>query len=288
MELMERRSLPLPGLTRRENFCNHLELFSAFVDGADLIKTPERTIPGSRMKERIAKRSQTNIGELPRKQPSEMKKVEMAAETDAEVSDEMPAETPAELPAELTDDELVVAARGGDEAAFTRLFDRHRRLVSRLGYRFFPRRDQVEEIIQESFIKAYFALGDYQGGNEKSFVSWLARIAVRTCYDELRRLQRRGESNIGDLSEEEAAYLHESLRDLSASGNVEGAAISRDLANKLLARLRPDDRLILALLKLEELSIAEISNLTGWTTAKVKMRSHRAQHGLRRLLRKFL
>src|SRR5262249_21404272 len=144
MELMERRSLPLPGLTRRENFCNQLELFSAFVDGADLIKTPERTIPGSRMKERIAKRSQTNIGELPRRQPSEMKKVEMAAETDAEVSDEMPAETPAELPAELTDDELVVAARGGDEAAFTRLFDRHRRLVSRLGYRFFPRRDQVE------------------------------------------------------------------------------------------------------------------------------------------------
>jgi len=248
------------------------------------------------MKERIAKRSQTNFGALPGSRPSEMTKVNMPAETDTEMSVEtpvdtpveMPAEMPAELPAELTDDELVAAARDGDESAFTRLFNRHRRLVSRLGYRFFPRRDQVEEIIQESFIKAYFALDDYQGGNEKSFVSWLARIAVRTCYDELRRMQRRGESSIGDLSEEEAAYLHESLRDLSASGNVEGAAISRDLANKLLARLRPDDRLILALLKLEELSIAEISNLTGWTTAKVKMRSHRAQHGLRRVLRKFL
>jgi len=204
----------------------------------------------------------------------------MPAETDAEMS--------AKMPSEMTDDELVVAARAGDESAFARLFDRHRRLVSRLGYRFFPRRDQVEEITQESFIKAYFALDDFQGGNEKSFVSWLARITVRTCYDELRRAQRRGESSIGDLTEEEAAYLHEGLRDLSASGNVEGAAISRDLANKLLARLRPDDRLILALLKLEELSIAEISVLTGWTTAKVKMRSHRAQQGLRRLLRKFL
>jgi RNA polymerase sigma-70 factor (ECF subfamily) len=90
------------------------------------------------------------------------------------------------------------------------------------------------------------------------------------------------------LSEEEAAYLHERLRDVSAGGNVEGAAISRDLANKLLSRLRPDDRMVLALLKLEELSIAEISNLTGWTTAKVKMRSHRAQRGLRQLLRKLL
>jgi RNA polymerase sigma-70 factor (ECF subfamily) len=188
----------------------------------------------------------------------------------------------------MTDDELVAAARAGDESAFSRLFERHRRLVSRLGYRFFPRRDQVEEIIQESFIKAYFALDDYQGGGEKSFVSWLARIAVRTCYDELRRARRRGESSIGDLNEDEAAYLHERLRDLSANGNVEGAAISRDLANKLLSRLRPDDRMVLALLKLEELSIAEISNLTGWTTAKVKMRSHRAQRGLRQLLRKLL
>jgi len=209
-----------------------------------------------------------------------MGEIETPAGTDAEMS--------AETPSQMTDDELVAAARAGDESAFRRLFERHRRLVSRLGYRFFPRRDQVEEIIQESFIKAYFALDDYQGGGEKSFVSWLARIAVRTCYDELRRVRRRGESSIGDLSEEEAAYLHERLRDLSAGGNVEGAAISRDLANKLLSRLRPDDRMVLALLKLEELSIAEISNLTGWTTAKVKMRSHRAQRGLRQLLRKFL
>jgi RNA polymerase sigma-70 factor (ECF subfamily) len=228
------------------------------------------------MKERIAQYTQTDVGVLPLKQPSEMTEAAMSAETDAE------------KPAEMTDDELVAATRAGDELAFAQLFERHRRLVSRLAYRFFPRREQVEEIIQESFIKAYFALDDYQGGNEKSFASWLARIAVRACYDELRRIQRRGESSIGDLTEEEAAYLSKSLRDLSVSGNVEGAAISRDLVNKLLARLRPDDRLILALLKLEELSVAEISNLTGWTAAKIKMRSHRAQHGLRKLLRKFL
>lgn len=209
-----------------------------------------------------------------------MEEIKTPAGTDAELS--------VKTPTEMTDDELVAAARTGDESAFGRLFERHRRLVSRLGYRFFPRRHQVEEIIQESFIKAYFALDDYQGGGEKSFVSWLARIAVRTCYDELRRVRRRSESSIGDLSEEEAAYLHERLRDASAGGNVEGAAISRDLANKLLSRLRPDDRMVLALLKLEELSIAEISNLTGWTTAKVKMRSHRAQRGLRQLLRKLL
>lgn len=188
---------------------------------------------------------------------------------------------------EPTDDELVAAVRKGDESAFTRLFERHRHLVARLGYRFFTRREQVEEIIQESFIKTYFALDSFQGGNENSFVAWLARITVRTCYDELRGQRRRNERSIGDLTEDEAAYLHERLRDVSSTGNVEGAVISRDLANKLLSRLKPEDRLVLTLLKLEELSIAEIAALTGWTAAKVKMRSHRAQHGLRRLLRKF-
>lgn len=189
---------------------------------------------------------------------------------------------------EATDDELVAAVRAGDEAAFTQLFERHRHLVSRLGYRFFPRREQVEEIIQEAFVKAYFALDGYQGGYEKSFVSWLARITVHTCYDELRRAKKRNESRLGDLTEEEAEYLTDRLRDLSAGGNVEGSAISRDLAAKLLARLKPEDRLVLTLLKQEELSIAEIAEVTGWTSAKVKMRSHRAQQGLRRVLRKFL
>ena len=81
-----------------------------------------------------------------------MEEIETPAGTDAEMS--------VKTPSEMTDDELVAAARAGDESAFGRLFERHRRLVSRLGYRFFPRRDQVEEIIQESFIKAYFALDD--------------------------------------------------------------------------------------------------------------------------------
>jgi RNA polymerase sigma-70 factor, ECF subfamily len=186
------------------------------------------------------------------------------------------------------DDELVAAARGGNQAAFTQLFERYRQLVSRLGYRFFTRREQVEEIVQESFIKIYFALEDYQGGNDKSFVSWLTRITVRTCYDELRRQQRRSESSIGDLTEDESAYINDRLRDWSTGGNIEGAAVSRDLANKLLSRLRPEDRIVVSLLKMEELSIAEVAEVMGWTTAKVKMRSHRAQQGLRRLLRKYL
>jgi RNA polymerase sigma-70 factor (ECF subfamily) len=207
----------------------------------------------------------------------------MAEHAEPEMSELLPDQVQ-----ERTDDELVAAARNGDEAAFAQLFKRHSGLVSRLGYRFFTRREQVEEIIQEAFVKAYLALGNYQGGHEKSFVSWLARITVHACYDELRRIKKRGESRLGDLSQEEEEFLTERLRDLSAGSNVEHAAISRDLAGKLLSRLKPEDRLVLTLLKQEELSIAEIAEVTGWTSAKVKMRSHRAQQGLRRVLRKFV
>src|SRR5262249_47509322 len=89
-------------------------------------------------------------------------------------------EAPAKVQ-EQNDDELVVSVRSGDETAFARLFERHRHMVTRLGYRYFSRRERVEDVIKEVFIKAYLGLGEYKGGSERSFVSWLARITVNTC-----------------------------------------------------------------------------------------------------------
>jgi RNA polymerase sigma-70 factor (ECF subfamily) len=192
------------------------------------------------------------------------------------------------VPPMSSDNVLVAAAAQGDEAAFATLFERHRQLVSRLGYRFFSRREQVEEIIQDTFTKAYFALNDYQGGYEGSFPAWLTRIAVHTCYDELRRQKRRSESNIGDLTEDEAAFLNERLRDASPGSNVEGTTLTRDLASKLMSRLKPEDRLVLTLVNLEERSIAEIAVLMGWTPGKVKMRAFRAREALRDVLHRFV
>ncbi len=183
------------------------------------------------------------------------------------------------------DDALAAAARAGDEAAFEHLFVRHRRLVARLAARFFYRREEIEEILQESFAAAYFALPTYQGGHERSFAAWLSRITVRACYNQLRRAQGRQEYT---LSEEETARLTDRLRDESAEGDVEGGVISRDLASKLLARLGPDERLVLTLLNVADLSVAETAELTGWSVSKVKMRAHRARNALRRVLHRFV
>jgi RNA polymerase sigma-70 factor, ECF subfamily len=188
--------------------------------------------------------------------------------------------------AEWTDDALVAAAGAGDEAAFEQLFERHRRQVARIAGRFFPQREQIEEIIQDSFTKAYFALNTYHGTHEASFRAWLTQIAVNTCYDQLRRARRRPEHTVEEFNDQES---HEFAGQLRAAGSdIEGALVSRDLAVKLLARLNADDRLVLTLLDVEGFSVAEIAEMTNWSVSKVKVRAHRARAHLRRVVQRFL
>ncbi|HJU56205.1 MAG TPA: sigma-70 family RNA polymerase sigma factor, partial [Pyrinomonadaceae bacterium] len=179
-------------------------------------------------------------------------------------------------------------AAAGDEEAFEELFNRHRRRVALIAGRFFRRREQIEEIIQESFTKAYLALADFSNERETSFASWLARISFNTCYDELRRQKRRPESAMSEVSEEESEWLKGQLRAVGAGDDIEGAAIARDLAHKLLARLSPEDRLLLVMLDVEGMSVSEIAELNRWSASKVKVRAHRARASLRKVLGKFL
>lgn len=186
---------------------------------------------------------------------------------------------------ERPDAELAALARDGDEPAFEELFLRHRRRVALIASRFFRERHQVEEVVQESFTKAFFALGEFTNRRDASFAAWLSRISFNACYDELRRRKRRPEGSLSELTEEEAGRLRDRLRE---GPDAEGEAVSRDLAAKLLARLSPEDRLVLVLLDVEGLSVAEIAGLNGWTASKVKVRAHRARAHLRRVLARFL
>ena len=187
---------------------------------------------------------------------------------------------------ELTDDVLVAAAATGDEGAFEQLFERHRRQVARVAGRFFAQREQIEEIIQDSFTKAYFALGSYHGTHAASFKAWLAQIAINCCYDQLRRVRRRPEQGFGDIEESEAQEFAAQMR--SPPRDVETELVSRDLAVKLLSRLSADDRLVLTLLDMEGFSVAEIAEVTKWSISKVKVRAHRARANLRWVLQRFL
>jgi len=187
----------------------------------------------------------------------------------------------------VPDTVLVLAVLDGDESSFELLFERHKRRVGIIAGRFFQQQEQVQEIIQESFTKAYFALKDFTAADPTSFAAWLSRIAFNVCYDELRRRRRSPESSINELTEQEKHSV-KALCSTRTDTSIETLAVSRDLANKLLNRLSAEDRLVLVLLDVEGLTISEIAELMSWSSAKVKIRAFRARAALRSILKKFL
>jgi RNA polymerase sigma-70 factor (ECF subfamily) len=183
------------------------------------------------------------------------------------------------------DDALAAAASDGDHGAFRDLFERHKSRVARISGRFFYRPERVEEIVQEVFTKVYLALRTYSPAQGASFSAWLTRITVNSCHDQLRRERRRPRATV-ELREDEVIQLRTYVN--AATASAEAEVISRDLASKLLARIRADDRLVLTLLDGEEMPVTEIAAILGWSASKVTVRAHRARAALRRIVGDFI
>jgi RNA polymerase sigma-70 factor, ECF subfamily len=187
-----------------------------------------------------------------------------------------------------TDDDLVGSVTHGDEQAFAELVGRHRGMIFRVVRRFFDRREDIEEIVHLSFVEAWFAIGSYRGGGAHSFAAWLARIATNSCYDELRRRKRRPETVISQFGDGETIFPFDQKSAEAAGGGVEAWVICRDLTDKLLDLLEPEDRKVFLMLKYENYSVAEVAKNVGWTETKVKMRVHRSRSILQRRSRRLV
>ncbi|GBC77074.1 ECF RNA polymerase sigma-E factor [bacterium HR08] len=186
------------------------------------------------------------------------------------------------------DEELVERSLAGDAEAFEVLVKRYGRTVYNVAGRFFRQPEMREDITQETFLKAYQALHTYRRG--ASFERWLMKIAVNACYDELRRMKRRREFSLADLAEDERVWLEEALAK-PAFELFEQQQQSEDaaaVAEKLLATLSPEDRLVMLLYERDGLSTAEIGDLMGWSRSKVKIRLFRARRALDKRLRRLL
>jgi RNA polymerase sigma-70 factor (ECF subfamily) len=192
-----------------------------------------------------------------------------------------------EIVAEKSDARLVELVLSGDETAFADIFDRYKRLVAMIAGRYFQRPEQIEEIIQISFAKVYFELKNFRGHRESFLLTgWIARIATNACLDRLRGQKRKPENLWCEFSDAKTEML---LADAArGQKTAEDALEERDLAEKLLAHLAAEDRAILEMLDAEEMSVREVAEITGWTTAKIKVRAFRARNALRKILRKFL
>jgi len=182
----------------------------------------------------------------------------------------------------MDDDEharaLVDRALGGDDNAARELIRQLYPLVAKIvrGYR--PRRTAEEDLAQMIFVKVFQNLAQYSG--KVPISHWVSRIAVNTCRNQLMAEKARPELRHADLSEEQAAMLENLASEDALSPDRKLAA--RDLVEKLLAMLKPVERLVIDMLYLQECSVAEVQKLTGWTAATIKVRAFRARQKLRK------
>jgi len=179
-----------------------------------------------------------------------------------------------------TDAELIAVVLKGDTASFEPLVEKYSPRVFAMARRYARRESEVEDVVQEIWLKAFQKLGSFRG--EAPFEHWLMRLAVRTCYDFLRGHRRNRETTFSELSEPETDWLDRCVNDPGSAG--ENAEAARLLVERVLEKLSPAARLVITLLEIEDRSVKEIAKLTGWSVPLVKVRAFRARAEMRKIL----
>ena len=177
-------------------------------------------------------------------------------------------------PAPDADEALVAATLGGDDDAFAEIVRRYKRRVFASAARFARDDHQLDDIAQEVFVRAFRNLAKFRG--DAPFEHWLARIIVSACYDFLRKERRVREHVALDAIEYE-------VRDLTIDSAI-AAGRARELLAFAMSRLAPDDQLILTLCEIEDRSVRDVAELTGWSEGNVKVRAFRARQNLKKIL----
>ena len=172
--------------------------------------------------------------------------------------------------------------RGQDEEAARELFHHLHPLVLKVVRSHLPRRMSEEDLTQTVFMKVFANLNQYSA--KAPFEHWVSRIAVNTCIKALRAEKARPEVRRADLSEEEEQVL-DWLASTDENLHPDRNVASRDLVEKLLEQLKPQDRLVINLMNLEGRSIEEVRQVTGWSEAVIKVRAFRARGKLRKLFK---
>ena len=171
-----------------------------------------------------------------------------------------------------SDEQLVEATLSGDDRAFAELTLRHKGRVFGVAARFARDSAELEDICQEVFVQAYFKLRQYR--RDSPFEHWVLRITTHKCYDYLRKRRRGGTLISVD------AMLESGYEPSAPERPVPHPDLER--LHAALAQLSPKEHLVITLLELEERTVAEIAELTGWSESNVKVRAFRARAALRK------
>jgi RNA polymerase sigma-70 factor (ECF subfamily) len=184
------------------------------------------------------------------------------------------------------DFELVQRAQRGDKRAFGLLVNKYQRKISRLLARMIRESADVDDVVQDAFIKAYRALPSFRG--ESAFYTWLYRIAINTAKNHFAALGRRGESLSIDADDGEGGEGGPVISDVATP---EAEIQSRQLAhavNQAMEALPEELRSAIVLRELEGLSYEEIAEAMNCPVGTVRSRIFRAREAIALQLRPLL
>jgi RNA polymerase sigma-70 factor, ECF subfamily len=182
------------------------------------------------------------------------------------------------------DRELVRLAQAEDKEAFEELVRRHQHRVFAVAGGILRRREDVEDIAQQVFVKAYFSLKRFD--QRAAFSTWLYKITVNECWDLLRKKKVRPLVYESDLSEEQARRYAVSGETGREAPDISEKLADRQRVERLLDGLEDRDRLMLILKEVEGFAVEEIAEVLHLNANTVKVRLFRARRRLANLARK--
>ncbi|MGH9650567.1 MAG: RNA polymerase sigma factor, partial [Terriglobales bacterium] len=182
---------------------------------------------------------------------------------------------------EESDAAIVAQVRRGDREAFRELVERHSRALFRLGHRMTGNTQDAEEVVQETFLRAFRRLDGFE--SRSSFKTWLFRIATNCSLDVISRRRRAEEVPLYDPEREPVPELPLA----SQTPDPERAALSEEVGRRLaiaMRQLSPVERAAFVLRHFEGMSLEEIGNLLGLKRDNAKNSVFRAVRKIRRHL----
>ncbi|HMM54329.1 MAG TPA: RNA polymerase sigma factor RpoE [Candidatus Desulfobacillus sp.] len=185
------------------------------------------------------------------------------------------------------DQQLVVRAQHGDQQAFGLLVSKYQRKLARLLSRLIRDPAEVEDVAQETFIKAYRALGSFRG--DSAFYTWLYRIGINTAKNFLVSQGRRAPTRTEfDAEEAEGFDDGELLRDINTPERMLFSKEIAETVNAAMAALPEDLRTAITLREIEGMSYEDIARMMNCPIGTVRSRIFRAREAVAEKLRPLL
>jgi RNA polymerase sigma factor (sigma-70 family) len=141
-----------------------------------------------------------------------------------------------------------------------------------------PRRAAEEDLAQDIFVNMFEKLDQFQG--EVPLEHWVSRIAVNRCLNAIRSQKVRPEWRMADLSKEQEAALEAATTGTAEEPHPAHVMGAKELVEKLLEILSPQDRLVIRMLEMEDRSVREVREATGWSVTNIRVRAFRARRKL--------